>query len=131
MVRAAMSELQLVGLTAEREAEQLVAEADAEDRLLADQLADVRDLRLERLGIARAVGEEDAVGIQREHVLGGRQRRDNRHAAARLHQPAQDVVLDAEIVGDDVVLRRGRASDEFRGRAGLDGLRSSRTAARW
>ena len=45
MIGAAMAELQLVGLAAHREAEQLVAEADAEDRLLADELADVADLR--------------------------------------------------------------------------------------
>ena len=44
MVRAAMSELQLVCLAAKREAEQLVAQADAEDGLLADQLAYVADL---------------------------------------------------------------------------------------
>ena len=46
MIRAAMAELQLVGLAAEREAEDLMAEADAEDRRLADQLADVVDLRV-------------------------------------------------------------------------------------
>ena len=44
MIGAAMSELQLVGLAAAGEAENLVAEADAEDRVLADELADVVDL---------------------------------------------------------------------------------------
>ena len=43
VIAAAMAELQLVGLAAQREAEQLMAEADAEDRLLAVQLADVPD----------------------------------------------------------------------------------------
>ena len=46
MVRAAMAELQLVGLAAAGKAEQLVAQADAEDGFLADQLADIRHLRL-------------------------------------------------------------------------------------
>ncbi len=117
-----MAELQLVGLAAHRQAEQLVAQADAEDGLLADQLADVGDLRLERLGIAGAVGEEDAVGIQRQHVFGGGERRDHGDAAARLHQAAQNVVLDAEIVGDHVICAARAAPHEFGGRAGLDRL---------
>ncbi len=37
MIRAAVAELELVGLAAEREPEELVAEADAEDRHFADQ----------------------------------------------------------------------------------------------
>src|ERR1035438_5024585 len=49
MVGAAMSELQLVGFAAEGEAEQLVAQADAEDGLLADELADVADRKSTRL----------------------------------------------------------------------------------
>src|SRR5665811_1428008 len=39
MVGAAMSEFELVGLAAEGEAEQLVAQADAEDGLASDELA--------------------------------------------------------------------------------------------
>ena len=45
LVAAVMAELELVGLAAERQAEDLVAEADAEDRLLADQLAHRRRRR--------------------------------------------------------------------------------------
>ena len=74
MIGAAMAELQLVSLAAEREAENLMAEADAEDRRLADQPADVVDLRVQRLGIAGAVREEHAVGLEREHVFGGGER---------------------------------------------------------
>src|SRR5262249_20994327 len=40
LVRAAMTELQLVRLAAEREREELVAEADPEDGLLPEELAD-------------------------------------------------------------------------------------------
>ena len=108
MVGAAMAEFQLVGLAAHGQAEQLVAQADAEDGLLADQLADVGHLRVQRLGIAGAVGEEDAVGLERQHVFGGSERRNHRDAAAGLHQAAQDVVLDAEIVGHHVEARLGR-----------------------
>src|SRR2546430_11164081 len=40
MIAAAMSELQFVRAAAEREAEELMTEADAEDRHLADEMAD-------------------------------------------------------------------------------------------
>ncbi len=78
MIGAAVAEFQFVGLAAEGEAEDLVAEADAEDRRLADEVADVADLGFERLGIAGTVREEDAVGLEREHVFGGGERRGRR-----------------------------------------------------
>ena len=108
VIRAAMAELQLVRLAAERQAEDLVPQADAEDRDPADQLAHLRGLKLERLGIAGAVREEHAVGLQREHVFGRGGRGHHRHAAADVHQPAQDVALDAVVVGDHVEARFGR-----------------------
>jgi hypothetical protein len=53
------------------QAQQLVAEADAESRDAARQdLADGGDGVIAGLGIARAVGQEHAVGLQRQH-LGG------------------------------------------------------------
>ena len=63
VVGAAVAEGQLVGLEADGAAEQLVAEADAEDRPLADQLADGLDDVAERRRVAGAVGEEDDVGV--------------------------------------------------------------------
>ena len=71
MVGAAVAEGELVGLEADRAAEQLVAEADAEDGLLADQLADGVDDVVEGGGVAGAVGEEDDVGVLGEDLLGG------------------------------------------------------------
>ena len=82
MIRAAVAELELVGLAAQRQAEDLMAQADAEDGLLADQLANLLRLVLERLGIAGAVREEDAVGIQRQHVFGRSERGNHRNARA-------------------------------------------------
>ena len=76
---------------------------------------------MERLGVARPVGKEDAVGIERQHVFGGGEGGDHGDAAAHLHQAAQDVELDAVIVGNDVVLRGGHARDGFRWRAGVHG----------
>ena len=54
MVGAAVAERQLEGLEADRAAQQLVAEADAEHRHLPDQLAHVADDVVERGRVARA-----------------------------------------------------------------------------
>ena len=52
-----------------REAEELVAEADAEDRRAGvDDLADGLDRVVAGLRIAGAVGEEDAVGLERQRL---------------------------------------------------------------
>ena len=64
MVRAAVAERELVRLVARRETEQLMAEADAEDRHAPDQLAHDGDLVRKWLGIAGAVREQYAVEAQ-------------------------------------------------------------------
>ncbi len=56
-----------------------------------------------RLRIARAVGQEDAVRVERQRVGRGRLRRHHGDLAAALGQHAQDVALDAVVEGDDVV----------------------------
>src|SRR5262249_28245559 len=61
LISAAVAELQLEGLAAQRQAEQLMAQTDSEDRLLADQAANGVDGVTERLRIAGAVGQENAV----------------------------------------------------------------------
>ena len=64
LVAAVMAELQLLRLAAEREAEDLVAEADAEDRQAAvGELAHDRPHAFDRRGIAGAVREEHGVGL--------------------------------------------------------------------
>src|SRR6202012_340737 len=70
-----------------------------------------------------AVGEKNAIGFERQDVVGGGERRDNGYVAAGVDQTAEDVLFDAEIVGDDIELRLGRRRDDVRGRAGVDGLR--------
>ena len=47
VIGAAMSEFQFVSLAAERETEDLVAEADTEDGGFADEIADIVDLRMQ------------------------------------------------------------------------------------
>ena len=55
MIAAVMSELQLVGLSSQRDAGQLMSQADSEDWLAAHQAADVIDRVGARFRIARAV----------------------------------------------------------------------------
>ena len=57
-----------------------------------------RDGVVDRLGIAGAVREEDAVGLERQHVFRGGLGRNHRHAAAFARQHAQNVLLDAEVI---------------------------------
>src|ERR1039458_4689288 len=83
-----------------------MAEADSEDGLTAHQAADVVDRVGAGLGVAGAVREEDSVGLQGQHVFGGGLRGDYRYFAAFAAQFAQDVLLDAEVVGDYMEARR-------------------------
>ena len=106
VVGAVVAELELVGLAAERQADNLVPEADAEDRHAPGEFAHRFNRIRTRLGVARAVREKDAVGLEREHVLGRRERRHDRDPAADVHQPPQDVLLDTEIISGHMEARR-------------------------
>ena len=55
MIRPAMTELQLERLRAARQTEQLVPQADSENRLLAQQAADGADRVFQRLRVAGAI----------------------------------------------------------------------------
>src|SRR5208282_5977249 len=100
----------------ERNSHQLMAQANSENRLPSHQAPDVVDRIGTGLGIARAVRQEHSVGLQRQHVLGCRLRRDYRYLAAFSAELAQDVLLDAEIVGDYVeACRLIFYSDDFVG----------------
>ena len=89
---------------ADREAEQLMAEADAEQRLARlQQLADHRHRVFGgRGGIAGAVRQEDAVGGERHHVVEAGGRAYDRDFRACLDEVAEDVALAAIIDRDDV-----------------------------
>src|SRR5580765_1683139 len=103
MVRAVVAELHLHRLRARGEPHELVAKADAEHRQprRVEDLADRLDRVVARLGVARAVGEEYAVGLEPENLsCAGRGGYDG-HARATVDQHPQDVVLDAVVAGDD------------------------------
>ena len=83
VVGAVVAERELVGLKPDGPAQQLVAEADAVHRQLADQLADRLDDVAQRGRIAGAVGEEDRVGV----VARADPRRSRCTGAARRWRP--------------------------------------------
>ena len=109
MVGAAVAEGHLPGLGAKREGEQLVAEADAEERQPAgyQPLDDRHGIDARRGGVSRPVGEKDAVRLVREDRLGVRRRGHDGHPAACRCQRAQDVPLGAVIDRHDMAARRG------------------------
>src|SRR3954454_12906895 len=97
VVRAAMAEGELERLAARGEGEELVTEADTEDRDPPDQVAQCYLLRLEWCRVAGAVREEDAVEARklvRVHVM-----RVDGHGSAGPGEAVQDRPL-AAIVDD-------------------------------
>src|SRR5208337_631068 len=106
MISAVVAEFQLEGLASERNASELMSQANSKYRLASHQATNVVDRVGAGFRIARAVRQEDSVGLQGQHVLSRCLRRDYRHLATFSAQLAQDVLLDAEVVGDYVEARR-------------------------
>src|ERR1700728_758726 len=94
MITAVMAEFELVGFPAEGEADELVAETDAEDGRASGEVANAFLSVMDRLGVAGAVREEDAVGLEGEHVFSGSLRGNHSDAATFLGEHAQDIFLD-------------------------------------
>src|SRR5260221_7427887 len=97
LVAAAVAELELVRLAAEREREELMPEAYSEDRFFADEATHRVDRVADRGGIAGTVREKNSVGREAEHVLRARLRGDDRDAKPGVDETAQDVALDSEV----------------------------------
>ena len=106
LVAAVVAELELERACPDRLSEELVAEADPEDRSLAEEVPHARDLVVQHGGVAGAVREEHAVGLLGEHLLRRRGRGKHRHAEADLGQRPEDVLLRAVVERDDVRRRR-------------------------
>src|SRR6266700_4185097 len=102
MVPSMMSKLQLVGLAAQRDSHQLMSKTNSEDRLPAHEPSN----RIHRIGtrlrIARPVRQEHSVWLECQYIFRESLCRDDRHLAAFAPQFAQDVLLDAEVVSDNV-----------------------------
>ena len=86
MVRAVMAELQLVDFRARGLGHHLVPQADAEQRHAAQQLLGLAIGLPHRLRVARAVGEEHAVGAHRQHLFGRSVPGHDGELAATRHQ---------------------------------------------
>ena len=114
VVAAAMAELELLDLGAGGLADHLMPQADAEHGQLAEQLLDLGVGAADGVGIARSVGQEHAVGLHGQHVLGGRVPRNDREVAAAADEVLKDRQLRAAVVGDDLVLGAFRRGDGVR-----------------
>src|SRR5271165_6398346 len=82
-----------------------MTETDAKDWNTAHHFANALLRVGHRLRITRPVRQKDAVGLERKHVFRAGHGWHNCYAAALTNQPAHDVVLDAVVVGDDVIFR--------------------------
>ena len=115
LVDAAVAVLQLVGAEAERAAEDLVAEADAEQRRPALQHpAHHGDRAVGGGRVAGAVGEEHAVGVHGVDVLDGGRRGQHVHLDAALGHPVRGHALDAQVDGGDGEPLRADRRDDVR-----------------
>src|SRR5262249_58850004 len=93
LVAAVMSELELVGAAAERESEDLVSEADAEHRHVAEQVGDDLSGAGHRVRVAGTVGQEHAVRTLGQDLAGGRRGGDGAPGGASGGQIAQGGVV--------------------------------------
>src|ERR687891_106950 len=101
MVRAPVSERQLERAQAKRERDELVAEADAEERHLAQQPAHGLDLVAELGRVAGAVADEDRSRLELEQGVRLPRAGDDDGLDAARGQAADDRALAAEVEHDD------------------------------
>ena len=105
-----MSKSQLVGLAAKRKTNQLMSQADAEDRLAPDKLADILLRIAQGLGIAGPIRKENTVGLKRQDIFRRGLGRNHRDAAALPRQHAENVVFHAKVIGHHMEIRRRQAT---------------------
>src|SRR5437016_14505761 len=96
-----MSKLQFECRSAEREAEDLMAETNSEDWFLAHQIAERLVCVGERGRISWPVGQKDSVRILGQGLPGRGRRGDNRHPKPFLAEQPQNILFDPVIVSDD------------------------------
>ena len=101
LVGATMTELELVGLPAQGQPHDLMAEADAEQGDFAEQPPHRVDGIAERGRISRSVGKKHSIRTEGQDVFNAGFRRNDPDIAAGTSQAGEDRPLDAEIVGHD------------------------------
>ena len=107
LIAAVVTELEFAGATPERQAEDLVSEANAKGGLRANEFPHVFPYAFDSGGIARAVRKEDRVGVERQDFGGRGRRRDHGHVKAMIGKQTQDVLFNAEVVRHEFKCRTG------------------------
>src|SRR5215472_18464938 len=97
MIRAVMAEFQLKGFATEGKPAYLMAQANSEDRHLADQLAGVFDSQAHWFRIARTVGEKDPVRFEAKNFFCRSGRGNHPDFAVMIDEQPQNVLLDSVI----------------------------------
>jgi hypothetical protein len=105
LVAAPVTEVQFIGCAAKRKTQDLMPETDAEHRCFAQQVAHSLHAIRHCCRVAWSIREKNAVRFERQHVSSGRGGWHNGDATPMFRQQAQNVALDAEVVGDDVERR--------------------------
>lgn len=106
MVPAAVSIRELHSLAAHCQAEQLMAQADAEDREVAvRQVSDRVDRVPNGGGVTRPVRQENPIRFERTHLICSRRRGDDGNATTFLDEQSQDVAFHPEVERHDVMCR--------------------------
>ncbi len=108
VIRTVVAEFQLERFAAQRQSAQLVPQANSENRHAADELLNALHSVADRLRIARPVREEDPVRLHPQNVFGGSLRRHNVDFAVVVDKQAQNVLLDAVVVGHHAMSPRFR-----------------------
>src|SRR5436309_7817818 len=111
MVRAAMAEVELEGVVPEREPEQLMAEANAEERHGAEQVADRLDLAGEHGRIAGPIRDQHRARLRLEDRVGIPRTGNDERLEAGMREPLRDRALRAEV--DDRHARPGADGKRF------------------
>ena len=104
LVAAAVAELQLVGRSADGVRDDLVTETDAEDRVGLDEIGHGFVGILQGGGVAGAVGQEDAVGVEGADLGGRGAGREDVDVEAGSDEAAEDGGLGTEVIGRDAEL---------------------------
>src|SRR5213080_1959906 len=109
MISTMVAELHLDRPCAARKSKELVTEADPENRNPdTEKFTDRLNGISAGLGVTRSIGEKDSVRLERERLACARLCGHNGEFATPCGQHAEDVVLDAEIVSDDMKARLWR-----------------------
>ena len=102
LVGAAMTEFEFKRLGPASERQELVSEADSEDRFFAEHASDGLLGIVEGFGVPWPIAQEDSIGIQSEDFIGRGGSWEDRHAIALVGKMPCDVPLHAVIEADDM-----------------------------